>query len=93
MARYLDLYYRGILNLSLSETKAGRQATCYREEDDRFCLNKSKGAVLKHDCELHGFVLMTHHAHLRITPYQENAIAKVRQMPGRVLCPVYPFGL
>ena len=60
-----------------------RQAIFYREEDYRFYLNKLKDAVLKHDCELHAFVLMTNHAHLLITPHQENALGKVIQMLGR----------
>jgi putative transposase len=57
-----------------------RQAIFYPEEDYRFYLNTLKDAVLKHDCELHAFVLMTNHAHLLITPHQENAIGKVIQM-------------
>ena len=46
-------------------------------------LNKLKDPVLKHDCELHAFVLMTKHAHLLITLHRENAIGKVIQMLGR----------
>ena len=39
-----------------------RQAIFHREEDYRFYLNKLKDAVLKHDCELHAFVLMINHS-------------------------------
>ncbi|MGV6817920.1 MAG: transposase [Thiotrichales bacterium] len=55
----------------------------YYEEDYQFYLDKLKQACLKHQCDVHAYVLMTNHVHLLITPNKENSIAKAMQMVGR----------
>lgn len=53
------------------------------DEDYRFYLEKLKLACDKHGCELHGYVLMTNHVHLLLTPREEGSVGKALQMLGR----------
>jgi len=48
-------------------------------KDYHFYLEKLEEAFNRHSCELHAYVLMTNHAHLLITPEEENGIGKVMQ--------------
>lgn len=54
-----------------------------RDEDYRFYLKKLKQACVKHECDIHAYVLMTNHVHLLITPHKKDGISKVIQMLGR----------
>ena len=60
-----------------------REPIFYRDADYRFYLDKLKQACIKHDCEMHAYVLMTNHTHLLITPNTKTGISKVIQMLGR----------
>lgn len=60
-----------------------REDIFYDEEDYLFYLDKLKQACLKHQCDIHAYVLMTNHVHLLITPRKENSISKAMQMVGR----------
>lgn len=53
--------------------------------DYRFYLDKLQAACKKHDCQVHGYVLMTNHVHLLITPFSETSLGKTLQMLGKRL--------
>lgn len=52
-------------------------------EDHRFYLEKLGDACKRFSCDLHGYVLMTNHVHLLMTPHAEDSIGKVMQSLGR----------
>lgn len=60
-----------------------REAIFYGDQDYLFYLRKLKEAALKHDCQIHAYVLMTNHVHLLVSPFSENGISKLVQMMGR----------
>ncbi|MDO7711581.1 MAG: transposase [Pseudomonadota bacterium] len=60
-----------------------REPIFIAEEDYRFYLEKLNDACVKHQCDLHTYVLMTNHVHLLITPHKDESLAKVMQMVGR----------
>jgi putative transposase len=53
------------------------------DADYSFYLEKLQAACIKHDCQLHAYVLMTNHVHLLMTPFSETGLSKVLQMLGR----------
>ncbi len=53
------------------------------DADYRFYLEKLKLACDKHACDVHAYVLMTNHAHLLITPHEEQGLSRTLQMLGR----------
>lgn len=54
-----------------------------RHADYQFYLDKLQQAIIKHQCDIHAYVLMTNHVHLLVTPRCENSISKMMQMLGR----------
>lgn len=60
-----------------------REPIFIADEDYQFYLEKLGDACVKHQCNLHAYVLMTNHVHLLITPHNEDGLAKVMQMVGR----------
>jgi len=60
-----------------------REPIFIADEDYQFYLDKLHDACVKHQCDLHAYVLMTNHVHLLITPYKEGGLAKLMQMAGR----------
>ena len=60
-----------------------RDAVFYADDDYHFFLEKLKQASVKHQCDIHAYVLMTNHIHLLITPHTESGISKAMQMLGR----------
>ena len=60
-----------------------REPIFIADEDYQYYLDKLRDACIKHDCDLHAYVLMTNHVHLLITPHKEEGMAKVMQMVGR----------
>ena len=52
-------------------------------DDYRFYLEKLNDACRRFGCVLHGYVLMTNHVHLMLTPSNETAIGKTMQSLGR----------
>ncbi len=60
-----------------------REPIFYAEEDYHFYLQTLKKACVKHQCDIHAYVLMTNHVHLLITPHKDNSISKAIQMQGR----------
>ncbi|MBX2847161.1 MAG: transposase [Acidiferrobacterales bacterium] len=60
-----------------------RQAIFKQDQDYYYYLKKLADACLKHNCEVHAYVLMTNHVHLLITPNTEHSIAKLVQNLGR----------
>ena len=61
------------------------------DEDYLYYLQKLGDACVKHNCELHAYVLMTNHVHLLMTPYSENGISKVMQYLGRYYVQYFNF--
>jgi putative transposase len=53
------------------------------DADYRFYLEKLQAACKVHGCLVHGYVLMTNHVHLLITPSSETSLGKTLQMLGR----------
>ena len=60
-----------------------REPIFYDEPDYRYYLGRLKEALLKHNCALHAYVLMTNHVHLLVSPANTNGISKAIQMVGR----------
>lgn len=60
-----------------------REPVFYVEEDYWFYLEKLKQVYDKHQCDVHVYVLMTHHVHLLLTPHTTQSISKVMQTPRR----------
>ena len=61
------------------------------DADYRFFLEKLEQACKKHGCLLHGYVLMTNHVHLLITPQAETSLSKAMQMLGRYYVQYFNF--
>ncbi len=61
------------------------------DADYQFYLEKLRQACATHGCELHAYVLMTTHAHLLITPNEEQSLAKAIQMLGRYYVQYYNY--
>lgn len=60
-----------------------REPCFYAEEDYRRYLGNLKEALLRNNCVLHAYVLMTNHVHLMITPFTEYGVSHVMQDLGR----------
>ncbi len=60
-----------------------RQPIFGSDDDYRYYLEKLKEASLKHECDIHAYVLMTNHVHLLVTPQQEKSIGRMMQTLGR----------
>ena len=60
-----------------------RQAIFCCNEDYSFYLEKLKTGCVRYGAELNGYVLMTNHVHLMMTPLNEDSISRVMQMQGR----------
>ena len=60
-----------------------REPIFYGDDDYRFYLETLKKACMKHQCDVHAYVLMTNHVHLLITPHKSDGLSKVIQMLGR----------
>jgi len=60
-----------------------RQEIFCADEDYRFYLEKLNDSAIKHNCDIHAYVLMTNHVHLLVTPHHESGISKMMQMLGR----------
>lgn len=54
----------------------------FEEMDYRYYLKVLKEACVKHECDLHAYVLMTNHVHLLVTPQKDNALSKMMQSVG-----------
>ena len=68
-----------------------REPIFYSDEDYRFYLDKLKDACIKHQCDIHAYVLMTNHVHLLITPHTDDGISKTMQMLGRYYVQYFNF--
>lgn len=58
--------------------------TIFQDKDDyEYYLLQLAQACTKHQCDLHGYVLMPNHVHLLLTPRHEQSVGKAMQMIGR----------
>jgi len=60
-----------------------RQAIFRADSDYHFYLEKLAEAAIKHQCDIHAYVLMTNQVHLLVTPQQDSDIGKMMQTLGR----------
>ncbi len=60
-----------------------RQVIFRADDDYLFYLEKLHAAAVKHQCDIHAYVLMTNHVHLLVTPHSKDSIGKMIQMLGR----------
>ena len=68
-----------------------RDPIFYSDEDYHFYLDKLQDACVKHQCDIHAYVLMTNHVHLLITPHTVDGISKTMQMLGRYYVQYFNF--
>ena len=64
--------------------RGNNRLPCFLDDGDRLrylCLLKD--ALLKTDCRLHAYVLMSNHVHLLVTPSTPGAVARMMQRLGR----------
>lgn len=60
-----------------------RQACFFADQDYSVYLDKLKDSAIKHNVEIHAFVLMTNHVHLLMTASSTDGISQVMQNLGR----------
>jgi len=68
-----------------------REPVFYGEADYQYYLRRLNEALIKHDCALHAYVLMTKHVHLLLTPINKTSIAKTIQTLGRYYVQYFNF--
>jgi putative transposase len=61
-----------------------RQACFAGEEDMKAYLHWVKELSMRHQIDVHAWVLMTNHVHLLCTPWKENAVSRMMQSIGRL---------
>jgi putative transposase len=61
-----------------------RQACFAGEEDMKAYLHWVKELSMRHQIDVHAWVLMTNHVHLLCTPWKENAVSQMMQSIGRL---------
>ena len=64
-----------------------RQAIFFDDQDYHAYLQWLGEALVKYDCSLHAYVLMTNHVHLLITPPKKESLSRVMQYVGRRYVP------
>jgi putative transposase len=64
-----------------------REPIFFEKEDYLSYLEWLEEALIRYDCELHAYVLMTNHVHLLITPNTKNGISLTMQYVGRHYVP------
>ena len=58
--------------------RGNNRLPCFLDDEDRHCyLRCLLDALLRFDCELHAYVLMTNHTHLLITPRNVGAVSRL----------------
>jgi len=82
MARLPRLDFSGIAQ-HVVQRGNDRQA-CFADDADFLHYRQELGdAALKHDCDLHAYVLMTNHVHLLVTPARPGSVSRMMQAIGR----------
>ena len=74
-----------LLNIPLHVIQRGNncQVCFFTETDYTTYLDKLKEYSRKYKVQVHGYILMTNHVHLLMTPEEENGISKLMQSLGR----------
>ena len=70
------------LTLHVVQRGNNRQACFHRERDYHYFLHCLAELLPDVGCRLHGYVLMTNHVHLMLTPYRQGAASKLMQGLG-----------
>lgn len=60
-----------------------KQAIFFSDADRQMFLADLKDGLIRYDCALHAYVLMTNHIHLLITPGRDDTIGQLMQSLGR----------
>jgi len=60
-----------------------REPCFYAEDDYHRYLGDLQEALVRNDCRLHAYVLMTNHVHLLLTPMAEHGVSHLMQDIGR----------
>lgn len=70
--------------------RGNNRQVCFASEDDmKAYLYWLKELSMKHQVDVHAWVLMTNHVHLLCTPLKENAISRMMQSIGRLYVRYY----
>ena len=64
-----------------------RTAIFFEEADYTSYLKWVKDALIKYNCQLHAYVLMTNHVHLLVTPSEKESVSRLMQYIGRWYVP------
>ena len=82
MARRPRLYIPGVAHHVIQ--RGNNREICFVDDSDyKAYLSYLKESALKHDVEVHAFVLMTNHVHLLVTPGHDRALSNMMQTLGR----------
>ena len=60
-----------------------REPCFFSEHDYRCYLEALEDVVVKYDCRIHAYVLMTNHVHMLISPMVDHGISQMMQALGR----------
>jgi len=66
---------------------SNRQATFFDDSDCHAYMKSLGKALLRYDCLLPTYVLMTNHVHLLIIPVKDDSVSRVMQYVGRRYVP------
>jgi putative transposase len=82
MARLLRLNLSGVPQHVIQRGN-DREACFFEQQDYEVYLSKLEEYSVKLDVAVHGFVLMTNHVHLLLTPKEDNGVSRLMQSLGR----------
>ena len=74
--------------------RGNNRSVCFADDSDmaayaHFLLE----AAVKHSLSIHGWVFMTNHVHLLVTPASDHALSKTMQTPGSPIRVLFQSGL
>lgn len=75
--------YLGAVPCHIIQRGNNRDACFYSDEDYQYYLSKLGDACRRYQVQLNAYVLMTNHAHMLMTPMNEQGISRVMQSLGR----------
>ena len=82
MPRQPRFYYPGVVLHAVQ--RGNNRVACFTQPDDyRFYLRCLREAAAEHGVAIHGYVLMTNHVHLLVSPGSPAALPRAMQTLGR----------
>ena len=76
-------YYLPRIPVHIVQRCNNRQAVFFDDEDHRSYRRWLKEGAERYGCAVHGYVLMTSHVHVLLTPEKADSISKLVQYVGR----------